>query len=87
MLWPRVYNKLMVEVQDAELSVKKTPLQNRRLKWFRIVEVGEIKKLASKIDPIKYYVPVENIFGIIEAAHVAIFHENRDRLKTETSRK
>lgn len=82
-----VYNKLMTEVQEAELAVKKTPLQYRRFKRFRVVEVSETKKLASRSEPIKYYLPAEDIFDIIEAAHVAVGHGGRDRLKAETSRK
>lgn len=81
------YNKLIGEVQDAELAAKKTPLQQRRIKRFKVVEVGEIKKLASRNDPVKYYVPAEDIFDLIEAAHVAIGHGGRDRLKAETGRK
>lgn len=82
-----VYNKLMAEVQEAELAAKKTPLQNRRLKRFRIIEVGETKKLASKSEPVKYYLTANDIFDTIESAHVAIGHGGRDRLKAETSRK
>ncbi|KAJ8967732.1 hypothetical protein NQ314_002678 [Rhamnusium bicolor] len=82
-----MYNKLIVKVQEAELAAKKTPSQNRRLKRFRIIEVGETKKLSSRSEPIKYYLPAEEIFDIIEAATVAIGHGGRDRLKTETSRK
>ncbi|KAJ8952766.1 hypothetical protein NQ318_008082 [Aromia moschata] len=74
-----MYNTLMAKVQDAELADKKTPLQNGRLKIFRIVEVGS--------EPIKYYVSADDIYNIIEAAHVAIGHGGRDRLKIETARK
>ncbi|KAJ8946081.1 hypothetical protein NQ314_008981 [Rhamnusium bicolor] len=52
-----------------------------------IIEVGETKKLSSRSEPIKYYLPAEEIFDIIEAAHVAIGHGGRDKLKTKTSRK
>lgn len=41
----------------------------------------------TKKEPIKYYLYVDEIFDIIEAAHVAVGHGGRDRLKKETSRK
>lgn len=82
-----LYYKLMAEVEEAELTAKRTPLQRRRLRRFRIIEVDDSKKLASRTEPIKYYLPAEEIFDIIEAAHVAVGHGGRDRLKSETSRK
>lgn len=53
------------------MAAKKTPLQNRSFKIFRS-EIGETEKLASRSEPVKYYLPIENMFDIIEVAHVAI---------------
>lgn len=42
------YSELLKEVEDAERVEKKTPLQHRRLKRFRILEIGGIKKLVER---------------------------------------
>lgn len=82
-----VYNKLLTEVEEAKSAAKKTPLQYRRLKRFNVLEIGETKKLVSNSEPVKYYLPAEEIFDVIEASHVAVGHGGRDRMKAETSRK
>jgi hypothetical protein len=42
------YNQLLAEVEEAKSAMKKTPLQNRRLKRFDVLEIGESKKLVSR---------------------------------------
>jgi hypothetical protein len=81
------YNQLLTEVEEAKSAVKKTPLQYRRLKRFDVLEIGEMKQLVSRGETVKYSLPVEEICDVIEAAHLAVGHRGRDRLKIETSRK
>ena len=81
------YDKLLAEVEEAKAAVKKTPLQYRRMKRFDVIAIGGVKNLISTSEPVKYYLPAEEIFDVIESAHVATGHGGRDRLKMETSRK
>lgn len=76
------YSELLKEVEDAERVEKKTPLQHRRLKRFRILEIGDIKKLVerSENNEIKYYLPIEEVYDVIQAAHIAVGHGGRDRM-------
>ncbi|CAB0043221.1 unnamed protein product [Trichogramma brassicae] len=62
--------------------------QIRRAKRFDVLEVDGVNRLIAKIKPgscIKYYVPLEDVFDIIQAAHIATGHGGRDRLLKETS--
>ena len=38
----------------------------------------------SKGEPVKYYLPAEEIFDVIETAHFIVGHGCRDRLENET---
>lgn len=68
---------------------KKTSLQYRRVNRFDILEIGGVQRIIakSKTDEILYYLPAEEIFDVIEGAHIAIGHGGRDRLRVETGRK
>jgi hypothetical protein len=46
-----------------------------------------MKTLVSRGETVKSYLPVEEIYDVIEAAHLAVGHGGRDRLKMETARK
>jgi hypothetical protein len=81
------YCKLLAEVEGAKSAVKKTSLQYRRLKRFDVLETGEVKKLIAKGETVRYFLPAEEIFDVIESAHVATGHGGRNRLKKEVSRK
>jgi hypothetical protein len=81
------YNQLLAEVEESESAVKKTSLQYRRLKGFYVLETGEMKTLVSRGETVKSYLPVTEIYDVIEAAHLAVGHGGRDRLKMETARK
>ena len=81
------YCKLLAEVEEAKSAVKKTSLQYRRLKRFDVLETGEVKKLIAKGETVRYFLPAEEIFDVIESAHVATEHGGRNRLKKEVSRK
>lgn len=82
-----VYNSILAEVEHAKSALKKTPVHHRRLKRFNVLKICETKILVSRSEPQKYYLPVEEIFDVIEDAHVALGHGGRDRVKNETSKK
>jgi hypothetical protein len=77
----------LADIEEAKSAVRKTRLQYRRFKTFDVLEIGEMKKLVSRGDTVKYYLPVEEIYDVIEAADWAVGHVGRDRLKLGTSRK
>ena len=52
-----------------------------------MLEIGEVKKLIAKGETVRYFLPADEIFDVIESAYVAIGHGGRDRLKKEVSRK
>lgn len=84
------YLLLMQEVEEAKKVEKKTPLQQRRLNRFDVVEIGGIRKLAARNDKnvnIKYYLSADEMYDVIDAAHVAVGHGGRDRMLAETSKK
>ncbi|XP_060809059.1 KRAB-A domain-containing protein 2-like [Amyelois transitella] len=81
------FEKFAMDVEDAKFDEKKTPLQYSRLKRFNIIEVCGIKKLVTNTEPVKYFLPAEEIYDIIDAAHISIGHGGRDRLKNETAKK
>jgi len=66
------YDLLLKEVKDAIAATKKTSTQYRRMKRFNVLEVGGTKKLVTRGDPVKYYLPVEDIFDVIELSHIAV---------------
>ncbi|XP_060857765.1 KRAB-A domain-containing protein 2-like [Metopolophium dirhodum] len=81
------YDSLLKEVEDAISATKKTSAQYRRIKRFNVLEFGDTKKLVTRGEPVKYYLPMEDIFDVIDLSHIAVGHGGRDRLKVETSRK
>ncbi|KAL7305521.1 hypothetical protein TKK_0002257 [Trichogramma kaykai] len=83
------YDEIIEDILRAKLSSKKTPQQYRRLSRFDVIEVDGINKLIAKRKAnagLKYYAPLEDIYDIIENAHIATGHAARDRLLKETSR-
>lgn len=82
------YLEIVEQVEDAEKSEKKTPLQQRRLKRFAVLKIGCVKKLIARSEGnIKYYLPSDELYDVIDAAHVAVGHGGRDRMLAETSKK
>jgi hypothetical protein len=71
------------EVEEAKSAVKETPLLYRRLKRFDVLEIGEMKTLVSRGEIVKSYLPVAELYDVIEAAHLAVGYGGRDRLKME----
>jgi hypothetical protein len=62
------YCKLLAEVVEAKPALKKTSLQYRRLKRFDVLEIGEVKKLIAKGETVRYFLPAEEIFDVIECS-------------------
>ncbi|XP_031332774.1 KRAB-A domain-containing protein 2-like [Photinus pyralis] len=84
------YQQLINEVETAANTDKKTPLQQRRLKRFSVIDIGGVKKLVAareRNENIKYYLTVDELYDVIDAAHVAVGHGGRDRMLAETSKK
>ena len=85
------YLELIQQVEEAKKTEKKSPLQQRRLKRFDVVEIGGVKKLTARnegnTNNIKYYLTADELYDIIDAAHIAVGHGGRDRMLAETSKK
>ncbi|KAK9679811.1 hypothetical protein QE152_g39698 [Popillia japonica] len=83
------YEELLKDIVQAKLARKKTSLQYRRVNRFDVLDIGSTRRIIakSKTDEILYYLPVEEIFDVIESAHISIGHGGRDRLRMETGRK
>lgn len=79
------YLELVKQVEDAEKSEKRTPLQQRRLIRFAVLKIGDVKKLIARSESnIKYYLSSDELYDVIDAAHVAVGHGGRDRMLAET---
>ena len=85
------YLELIQQVEEGKKTEKKSPLQQRRLKRFDVVEIGGVKKLTARnegnTNNIKYYLTADELYDIIDAAHIAVGHGGRDRMLAETSKK
>lgn len=85
------YNEILNEVKEAKhLKDTKMPLSSkhyRRLKRYDTVTVGGNEKLIEKANAtptehFRYYCKTEDMFDIIETAHIATGHK---RLRGRTS--
>lgn len=82
------YDLTILRLKAAELTTtKKDRSEYRLLDRFSIVKVGEIEKLVqqrqSQNDPIRYVVPIEQMYDKILEKHVSTGHGGRDRLENE----
>jgi len=75
------YYSLLKEAEDAISATKKSSAQYRRIKRFNVLEFGDTKKLVTRVEPVKYYIPMEDIFDVIDLSHIAVGHGRRGRLK------
>lgn len=84
-----MYYKLMTDVVQAKEKVKKTSLDYRRLRRFNVIEIDGIKKLIEpgKLHPIRYVLPIEEMFDVLVNAHQATGHGGRDRMWAEVAPK
>ncbi|KAK9879056.1 hypothetical protein WA026_003871 [Henosepilachna vigintioctopunctata] len=79
------YSKLIERVEDAEKSEKRIPSQQRRLKRFSVLIIGEVKKIIAQMEGnIKYYLQGDELYDVIDVAHVAVRHGGRDKMLAET---
>ena len=85
-LIPRdVYNQTLndLKVASAEKSTKSRH-SYYILGKYEIMQCGDVEKLIKKRtsseDPSKYYVYIEEMFGVIQKAHIATGHGGRDRM-------
>ncbi|OWR49849.1 monocarboxylate transporter [Danaus plexippus plexippus] len=79
------YLELIEQVEDEEKSENKIPLQHRILKQFAVLKIADVKKLIARSEGnIKYYLPFDELYDVIDAAHAAIGHGGRDRMLAET---
>lgn len=80
------YLNLIEQVEEAELAEKKTPLQYRRLKRFGVINIGNEKKLVARGEGnIRYFLPADELFDVIDGIHDAIGHAGRDKMLAEAS--
>ncbi|XP_077280689.1 KRAB-A domain-containing protein 2-like isoform X1 [Temnothorax americanus] len=90
------YNQIIFEVREAKLlKDTKNPLsskQYRRLKRFDIITVGENDKLIEKTgktptETFRYYCKTEDLFDILETAHIATGHKRIRVMEAEINKK
>jgi hypothetical protein len=77
------YLKLIDEVKAAYASKSKTQQQRRRVKRYDLVKENDNFRLiqsGTQENP-SYVVPIEEVFDIIETAHISSGHGGRDRIR------
>jgi hypothetical protein len=53
------YCKLLVEAEEAKSAAKKTSLQYRGLESFDVLEICEVKKLITKGETMRHFLPAK----------------------------
>lgn len=83
------YDSILKDMQEIKLNGAKTSRQYRRLNRYDVLQVAGVSKLISKCDDgeVKYYASLEEMFEILESAHIGTGHGGRDRMLSETSKK
>ena len=79
--------KIMQEVEETEKAEKKTPLQQRRIKGCSVLEIGSVRKFVARNegnDNIKYNLSAEELYDVIDTAHLAVGHGGHDRMLAKT---
>ncbi|XP_017772782.1 PREDICTED: uncharacterized protein LOC108559909 isoform X5 [Nicrophorus vespilloides] len=79
------YDKVLEDVINAKQKThSKTPVDYRRLQRYDVARVGEELKLISPISSnnkyIKYFVTMDELFDVIEDAHLMTGHGGRSRV-------
>ena len=78
------YNELILEVEKAKLSEKKSFTDSRRLHRYEILTVAGEKKLILNTNDkqnLKYFVCEDEIFDIIHNTHISLGHGGRNKLE------
>lgn len=85
------YAKCLEEVKTAKNVKKKKSIHYRRIKRYDILTIGGEEKLIAPMKEengeIKYYVCYDDLFAILDEAHVAVGHGGRTRMLKECNRK
>jgi hypothetical protein len=84
------YDTLINEVKSAKVSKSKSSLDYRRLKRFDIITLGNTEKLITPLDDSNeflYFIPIEEMYGVLDTTHKAIGHGGRDKMFKELSKK
>jgi len=82
------YQELIEEIETAAMSDRKTPTQLRRLRRFRVIDLGGIKRIAARnddVDEVKIYLTAEELYEAIDSVHKATGHGGRDKMLAESS--
>lgn len=81
--------QIIHDVKEAKTKDKKSSKDYRRLQRFEIIKIGDCEEKLikrSSSGQLKYYVSNEEMYDVINLAHIATGHGGRDRLLKETSR-
>ena len=63
---------------------KKTPNDYKLLKPYDVVDIAHFQKLiVCGSDPVRYFVPLEDLFNVINKAHIACGHGGEKRMEKE----
>lgn len=83
------YNTVMEEVRAAMVQQHKTSLDRRRLKKYQIFRVNGCEKLvmANMGESVKYFMHLEEMYEIIEDAHVKTGHGGKHRIEHHLKQK
>ena len=67
---------------------KKTPNDYKLLKPYDVVDIAHFQKLiVCGSDPVRYFVPLEDLFNVINEAHIACGHGGEKRMEKELKKK
>lgn len=84
-LWPKErYMKVVKELKAAKCKVKKTPVDYRRIKQYDVINTPDGDRLIVKQKPgdknVQMYVYKEEIYDIIQDAHLKSKHGGRSKI-------
>ena len=67
---------------------KKTPNDYKLLKRYDVVDIAHCQRLiVCGSDPVWYFVPLEDLFNVINEAHIACGHGGEKRMEKELPKK
>ena len=67
---------------------KKTLNDYKLLKRYDVVDIAHFQKLiVCGSDPVRYFVPLEDLFNVINEAHIACGHGGEKRMEKELQKK
>ncbi|VVC29399.1 Hypothetical protein CINCED_3A009966 [Cinara cedri] len=78
------YDSLLKEVEDAKSATQKTSAKYRRIKRFNVLALGD-SKLATRREPVKYYLPMENVFNVIDSSHTGTQTGREDMIEQKAA--